>query len=70
MRVIGSQIFGHNLKREGVFHVLISAVDQGVDGSRLLRPVTVAARRTERRCHGRYFGEAARGLQQDFFDEV
>jgi hypothetical protein len=70
MRVVGSQIYGYDLKREGVFHILISTVDQGVDGSRQLRSATAAARRTERRRHGHYSGEAARGLQQAFFDEV
>jgi hypothetical protein len=34
MRAIGSQIFGHDLKCEGVFHVLISTVGWHVDGGR------------------------------------
>jgi hypothetical protein len=34
MRVIGSQIFDHDLKREGVFHVLISVVGWYVDGGK------------------------------------
>jgi hypothetical protein len=34
MRVVGSQVFGHELKHEGVFHVLISTVGWHVDGDR------------------------------------
>jgi hypothetical protein len=34
MRAVGSQIFGHDLKREGVFHVLISAIGWHVDRAR------------------------------------
>jgi hypothetical protein len=49
---------------------LISVVDQGVDGSRQLRPTTVAAWGTERRRHGPYPDEAARGLRWTFLDEV
>jgi hypothetical protein len=45
---------------------LISTVDQGVNGSRQLRPVTSAARCTERRRHGPYSGEAAWGYDKHF----
>jgi hypothetical protein len=34
MRVVGSQVFGHELKHEGIFHVLISTVGWHVDGDR------------------------------------
>jgi hypothetical protein len=49
---------------------LILAVDQGRDGSRHLRPATAATWHTERRCHGPYSGEAARGLRLAFLDVV
>jgi hypothetical protein len=49
------------LKQKGI-NDLILVIDQGVDGSRQLWPVTTVARRTERQRHGRSFGEAARGL--------
>jgi hypothetical protein len=49
---------------------LILAVDQGRDGSRHLRPATAATWHTERRCHGPYSGEAARGLWLAFLDVV
>jgi hypothetical protein len=42
MRAISSQIFDHDLKRKRIFHVLISTVDQGVDGSQQLRPAIKA----------------------------
>jgi hypothetical protein len=34
MRVVGSRIFGHDLKYKGVFHVLILVVGWHVDGGR------------------------------------
>jgi hypothetical protein len=34
MRAVGSQIYGHDLKREGVFHILISVVGWHMDGAR------------------------------------
>jgi hypothetical protein len=49
---------------------LISTIDQGVYGSRQLQLTTAAARRTERRHHGPYSGEVARGLRRAFLDEV
>jgi hypothetical protein len=39
MRAVGSQIYSHDLKREGVFHVLISAVGWHMDGGRRFFPL-------------------------------